>query len=113
MTQYSPNSIDGQADDLQADDVELPWKPGKPQQITRIPPFRPGCWVKLRERQGFPLSGKVLRVKALTCSITSPFQKAGLWRVHFEDGRSVEVHAVDRPAWEAEIAAAQRNGRAR
>lgn len=87
----------------------------KPQQVTRIPPYRPGMWVKLktfdaREAQGLApadLSGKVRRVKSLTCSITSPDQKFAIWRVHFEDGRCVEWHMVERAATENEVRTAQ------
>lgn len=79
----------------------------QPQQVTRIPPYRPGMWVKLKDadqRQAqTDLSGKVRRVKSLTCSITSPDQKSALWRVHFEDGRCVEWHMIERLATEAEV----------
>lgn len=79
----------------------------KPQQVTRIPPYRPGMWVKIKHFEsrepGSDLSGKVRRVKSLTCSITSPDQKYAVWRVHFEDGRCLEWHMIERPATEAEI----------
>jgi hypothetical protein len=80
--------------------------PGYRQAITRIPPFRPGAWVKLRTVAGWDLSGKVLPVKALTCSITRPEQRLAVWRVHFAGGRSALASAVERPAWPDEIAAA-------
>ena len=87
----------------------------KPQQVTRIPPYRPGTWVKLKnfnanEAQGLApvdLSGKVRKVKSLTCSITNPEQKQAVWRVHFEDGRCAEWHMVERAATEAEVRTAQ------
>ena len=83
----------------------------KPQQVTRIPPYRPGMWVKIKELEarepGSDLSGKVRRVKSLTCSITSPEQKHAVWRVHFEDGRCVEWHMVERAATDAEVRSAQ------
>src|SRR3954447_5970980 len=65
-----------------------------PQQVTRIPPFRPGNWVKVRDfanaELGSDLSGKIRRVKSVTCSINSPEQKRAIWRIHFEDGRCLE-----------------------
>jgi hypothetical protein len=83
----------------------------KPQQVTRIPPFRPGMWVKIKQfdarEMGSDLSGKVRRVKSLTCSITSPDQKYAVWRVHFEDGRCLEWHMIERQATEAEVRSAQ------
>lgn len=83
----------------------------KPQQVTRIPPFRPGMWVKIKQfdsrESGADLSGKVRRVKSLTCSITSSDQKYAVWRVHFEDGRCLEWHMIERAATEAEVRAAQ------
>jgi hypothetical protein len=78
----------------------------KPQQVTRIPPYRPGMWVKIKDFSGrdagADLSGKVRRVKSLTCSITSADQKFAVWRVHFEDGRCLEWHMVEREATEIE-----------
>src|SRR3954469_14872089 len=83
----------------------------KPQQVTRIPPFRPGMWVKIKQFEGreagADLSGKVRRVKSLTCSITSPEQKFAVWRVHFEDGRCLEWHMIERHATDSEIRTAQ------
>ena len=79
----------------------------KPQQVTRIPPYRPGSWVKIKQfdtrEAGSDLSGKVRRVKSLTCSITSPDQKHAVWRVHFEDGRCLEWHMIERVATDSEI----------
>lgn len=78
----------------------------KPQQVTRIPPYRPGTWVKIKQFEGpsgTELSGKVRRVKSLTCSITAPDQKYAVWRVHFEDGRCLEWHMIERLATEAEV----------
>ena len=70
----------------------------KAQQVTRIPPYRPGMWVKIKtfdgRELGSDLSGKVRRVKSLTCSITTADQKHAVWRVHFEDGRCVEWHMI-------------------
>ena len=78
----------------------------KPQQVTRIPPYRPGSWVKIKQfdtrEAGSDLSGKVRRVKSLTCSITSPDQKHAVWRVHFEDGRCLEWHMIERVATDTE-----------
>ena len=83
----------------------------KPQQVTRIPPYRPGTWVKIKDfdkrELGSDLSGKVRRVKSLTCSITSPEQRLAVWRVHFDDGRCVEWHMIERPATEVEIRTAR------
>jgi hypothetical protein len=82
----------------------------KPQQVTRIPPYRPGMWVKIKtfdvREAGSDLSGKVRRVKSLTCSITSPDQKYAVWRVHFDDGRCLEWHMVERAATETEVRSA-------
>lgn len=79
----------------------------KRQQVTRIPPYRPGMWVKIKNfdtrEMGSDLSGKVRRVKSLTCSITTPEQRTAVWRVHFEDGRCLEWHLIERLANENEI----------
>jgi hypothetical protein len=87
---------------------------GKPQIITRIPPYRPGQWIKLRQvppgTRSADLSGQVRCIRSLTCSITSPKQKFAIWRIHFEDGRCVDWHLAERLATEAEIAAARRKG---
>lgn len=76
------------------------------QQCTRVPPYWPGDWVKVRMFSGDPdsLSGRVLRVKSLTCAITSADQKAAVWRVHFDCGRCLEWHMVERKATRPEIA---------
>ena len=78
-----------------------------PQQVTRIPPFRPGNWVKVRDfangELGSDLSGKIRRVKSVTCSINSPEQKRAIWRIHFEDGRCLEWHLIERIATEREV----------
>jgi hypothetical protein len=78
----------------------------RPQQITRVPPYRPGMWVRLKHFDPQPgpesLSGRVLQVRSLTCSITRPDQQYAVWRVHFEDGRCVEAQHVEREATEAE-----------
>jgi hypothetical protein len=83
----------------------------RPQQVTRIPPYRPGMWVKIKEfdtrEKGADLAGKVRRVKSLTCSITAPDQQFAVWRVHFEDGRALEWHMIERVATEAEVRSAQ------
>lgn len=83
----------------------------RPQQVTRIPPFRPGMWVKIKSfdtrELGSDLSGKVRKVKSLTCSITSPDQKSAVWRVHFEDGRCLEWHMIERVATDQEVRFAQ------
>jgi hypothetical protein len=83
----------------------------KPQTLTRIPPYRPGMWVKLRDFAGNGsegLAGTVQRVKSLTCAITTPQQYRAIWRVCFECGRCCEWHLVERQATEAEIARASR-----
>jgi len=77
------------------------------QQVTRIPPYRPGDWVKLKELEGnadraWGLSGRALRVRSITCSITEADQRRPIWRVHFDDGRSVEWHMIDRLATDRE-----------
>ena len=83
----------------------------RPQQVTRIPPYRPGMWVKIKDfdgrEMGSDLSGKVRRVKSLTCSITAADQKQAVWRVHFEDGRCLEWHMIERTATEVEIRTAR------
>ncbi len=83
----------------------------KPQQVTRIPPYRPGCWVKIKNFSSrdatSDLSGKIRRVKSLTCSITAADQKLAIWRVHFDDGRCLEWHMIERLATEAEVQTAQ------
>lgn len=76
------------------------------QQLTRIPPYRPGDWVKVKDFAsgdlGSDLSGKVRRVKAITCSINSPDQRRAVWRIHFDDGRRLEWHLIERLATAAE-----------
>src|SRR5437868_4762900 len=78
-----------------------------PQQVTRIPPYRPGHWVKVKDfsggELGSDLSGKIRRVKSVTCSINSPEQKRAVWRIHFEDGRCIEWHLIERLATEREV----------
>lgn len=91
--------------------TELPYAlrrgplPNGDQQITRIPRWRPGLWVKLAHNAPEGLAGKVLRVKSLTCAITEPDQARALWRVHFENGRSVAWYLVERQATEEEVRA--------
>lgn len=81
-----------------------------PQQVCRIPPFRPGMWVKIK--LGVPdLGGRVKRVKSLTCSITQPAQRVAVWRVVFDDLRCLEVHAIEREATAEETARAERGQR--
>lgn len=79
------------------------------QKITRVPPYWPGDWVRLKQiglrEPGADLSGKIRQVRSLTASITAPDQPAAIWRVHFADGRSVPVGLVERGATEAEITA--------
>lgn len=82
-----------------------------PQQVSRVPPWRPGMWVRLSKHAPEGLAGKVRRVKSLTASITTPDQRHSVWRVHFEDGRSVEWHLVERMATAEEIDAAARRRR--
>ena len=82
------------------------------QKVTRIPPYRPGDWVKLKDFDNgefrSDLSGAVRRVRSLTASIASPDQKLAVWRVHFDDGRCVEWHQIDRLATEHEARAVRR-----
>ena len=82
------------------------------QQITRCPvledrPVRPGHWVKVKDLEGgelgCDLSGKVRRVKSLTCSITTPDQKRARWLYHFDDGRCLGVEMIERFATEDEV----------
>lgn len=77
------------------------------QQVTRIPPYRPGDWVKLKELDGnadraWGLSGRAFRIRSITCSITEADQRRPVWRVHFDNGRSVEWHMIERFATERE-----------
>jgi hypothetical protein len=77
------------------------------QQVTRIPPYRPGDWVKLKKQDGstdqaWGLGGRPLRVRSITCSITESDQRRPIWRVHFDNGRSVEWHMIERIANERE-----------
>jgi hypothetical protein len=78
-----------------------------PQQITRVPPWRPGKWVRLKDYEpganGDSLSGKVRRVRSLTCSVTEQQNERALWRVHFDDGRQVTADLVLRFADEQEV----------
>ncbi|MDO8612780.1 MAG: hypothetical protein Q7R32_08155 [Dehalococcoidia bacterium] len=82
-----------------------------PQQVTRIPPYRPGTWVRVRRLTGEGVvrggQGKVRRVKSLACSITQPEQKLAAWRVFFEDGRCVSPAQIERLATDEEIVAAE------
>lgn len=68
--------------------------PGR-QQITRIPPFRPGEWVRVKRGHVDGLSGTVQRVRSLTCCITSAEQVAARWLVHFDNGRYVEWQQIE------------------
>ncbi|MDO8612776.1 MAG: hypothetical protein Q7R32_08135 [Dehalococcoidia bacterium] len=80
-----------------------------PQQVTRIPPYRPGTWVRLVRIMGEEWRGrygKVRRVKSLACSITQPEQKLAVWLVFFEDGRCVYPAQIERLATDEEIVAA-------
>lgn len=85
-----------------------------PQQCTKVPPYRPGHWVKVKDfdggELGCDLSGKIRRVKSLTASLSTPEQKRVIWRVHFDDGRCLECGLIERLATEREIPLA---GRAR
>lgn len=72
------------------------------QQVTRIPDYPPGSWVRLRADAGHGLGGKVRRVRSLACAVTETGERAQ-WRVCFDDGRSVVVGQVERPATEAEV----------
>jgi hypothetical protein len=70
------------------------------QQVTRIPPYRPDDWVRLKDHDShiegtFGLEGRVLRVRSITCSITTAHQRRPIWRIHFDNGRSVEWHLVE------------------
>lgn len=78
----------------------------KPQQITRIPPYRPGDWVKIKDFAPGnldSLSGRIRQVRSISCSITDPDTKPIVWLVHFGDGLCLEWHLVERKATEEEI----------
>lgn len=83
-----------------------------PQQCARVPPWRPGQWVKIRAFvPGSDLAGRVVQVKSLTASLSSPTQRYVVWRVHVEpDGRCVLASHVERHATIAERQRAERNG---
>lgn len=51
------------------------------------------------------LNGRLLRVRSITCSITDAEQRRPIWRIHFDNGRSVEWHLVERLAYEREVRA--------
>jgi hypothetical protein len=77
------------------------------QQVTRIPPYRPGDLVKLKDTAGaddrtWGLGTRPLRVRTITCSITEADQRRPIWRVHYENGRSVEWHMIERIVAERE-----------
>ena len=57
------------------------------------------------EDRTWGLSGRPLRIRSITCSITDAEQRRPVWRVHFENGRSVEWHMVDRLATDRELRA--------
>ena len=86
----------------------------RPQLVTRLPAvdgiqIRPGQWVKVVAfSPQDPLSGAVVRVKSITCSVTAPEQKRGLWRVHLENGRWIAPCQVARLATSEEIRKASR-----
>lgn len=77
-----------------------------PQQVTKIPRYRPGSWVRLKPDTPGGLGGKVRGVQQLTCAL-DPAGKA-VWRVHFPDGRCVRVEFVERFATEPEVRRAER-----
>lgn len=83
----------------------------KPQSVTRVPEWRPGRWVKLRDTAPVDLRGAVRQVRSLTCSITTADQEAAIWRIHFSDGRCVQVCSVEREATDAEIEQARKQWR--
>ena len=70
-----------------------------PQQVSRVPQFRPGRWVVLE-------GGRIVRVKALTGSYTDA--EGVVWRISLADGRSVRTCLVARLATAVEIEAAER-----
>lgn len=74
-------------------------------QVTRIPNFRPGTWVKIGNQASTGLAGRVMEVKALTCSVG---EGRATWRIHFTDGRCVTYQQVERFATEAEIIEAKK-----
>lgn len=85
----------------------------KPQQVTRIPPFRPGMWIKFKEFNS-PLSGKTKRVKSTIATITSPDQKYAIWRIHVEHDEGaggIDWHLVERALTPSEVEALQRRRR--
>lgn len=81
---------------------------GKPQRITRLPDakgrlIRPGDVVRLKDLGDDPLSGKLRRVRSLTCAVTERDQPRALWRICLlPEGRSVAAEAVLRHATEEE-----------
>ncbi len=83
---------------------ESAWAQSKPgrQTITRIPPYRPGDWVKVKRDAPEGLASKVLQVRSLTCGIVKA-DALGVWRVHFVDGRCVEWKMVERFATADEV----------
>lgn len=76
------------------------------QQILKLPPFRPGHWVKIRDQQApADLAGRIRRVTSLTYALREG--QPGVWKVHFRDGRCVDREFIQRFATEAEIQRAQ------
>jgi hypothetical protein len=66
--------------------------------------------VKLKEMgsnddRTWGLNGRMLRVRSITCSITDAEQRRPIWRIHFDNGRSVEWHMVDRLVTDREVRA--------
>lgn len=83
-------------------------KDRKLQQITRIPPYRPGDWVLVSRHADSKHRGGIYRIKSLFGGFTSPDQTVAAWRIIFEDGTSIPPEMVYRMATEPEVEAALR-----
>lgn len=78
---------------------------GGQRRLTRVPPVEPGDYVQLKlfpEPDGSKVAGSIRRVRSLTCAITQRGGEA-IWRVHFDNGRSVEWHLVERLVSQTEV----------
>lgn len=77
------------------------------QVISRLPPYRPDDWVKLRKLPGHRLSERVVQIGQVVGSLTES-DRYVVWRITFIGfrGEALEWHAVERKATTAEIEAA-------
>lgn len=102
-----------QIGEVAASRVRKPRRMDGPQQITRIPEYRPGDWVKISsnrtgaEQLAEDLAGKVRRIQSLTCTLSRHDEHRARWRCIFDDGRCVPVQAIARRATDAERAQGQ------